>query len=344
MIFVSNFSTPSGMSTKLFNAAAKFHSSFENLFTGGSEYRKMMHSEASAAILKLAFQCTDLSKIVANHIKYPWSDIISKNAASLRDDMLTEYIGTLNQWKKEMAMERNKYTRYVHFPRMTPAILPYFKKLIGDELSLMESFKQYQRLDTRASTEIARECCIIIAMQAARLVSTLVGMVDRVGSDAVIKLLSDPIVSYMKQVTVCKANNKQKFEIINQLQARNVPDSSAVTRLSSETLYVISHIKNQDDYRGFAFVDSSVHTTANEKKNASITYIEIMPSYRNMSLGKELIQWIKTTARDNGFSSLCTESLNPHVSFWTKCGFKIHEKDNIATWDTNPMLIENIVN
>jgi GNAT superfamily N-acetyltransferase len=332
------------MSTRFFNTAAKVHAAFDNLFTGGSEHRHMMHSEASAAILKLACRYTDLSNFLAIHLCCPWSDFIVKNAIRLKDDLLTEYDGAWNRWKKEAAMEKNGYTPRVDFPRTTLAKTAYYRMVIEEESNLMESVNQFRRLVSCATVETVREHGRILAMQAARLISILIGMVDKAASNVVIQLLSDPIVCYIKQVAVCKANNKQKFEIINRLEANKIPYSSAGTLICNQTLYVISHIHNPDEYYGFAFVDCSVHTAAGEKTDARIIYVEINPSHRNMSLGRELIQWIKTTARDNGYTLLSSAPRISHATFWVKCGFKILEKEKIAVWNTNLMCIENIVN
>ena len=334
------------MSIRFFKTAANVHIAFDNLFTGGSEHRNMMHSEASAAILKLACRCTDLSNFLAAHLCCPWSDFIVKNATRLKDDLLTAYDGAWNRWKKEEALKKKGYATRFDFPRMILANTTNYRIVMEEESNLMESVDQFKRLVPRATTETVNENGKKIALQTARFISLLIGMVDKAASDVTIQLLSDPVVCFIKQVTVRKANNKQKFEIINRLQANKISYLSVGIRLCNQTLYVISHIHHPDDYYGFAFVDSSVHMTADAKKDANIIYIEINQIHRNMSLGRELIQWIKTTARENGYTSLFTTSHtgSSHAQFWVKCGFKIDGKEKIAVWNTNPMCIENIVN
>ena len=337
-------------SLRFLKVARMMHKSFENIFKGGAEHRRMMHSEASAAILKVASQCADISNLVAKHINCQWSDPTMINAQYVKDDLLTEYDKMMNQWVKEVAMEKNKCRPKFFFPRTTLAQKNGYREAIREEANLMESIHRYTALPLNSTIETRVESCWEIVIQTAALTYMLMRLADEKASFTPHQCLSAAVVNYRKQVTVNLASKEQKSEILNRLQAINKLASSIVMGLSNGHLYVISYTDDTKNYGGFVFVDSPVHMTATASKDARITYIETLPGHRKSSLAKRLVYWIQTTARENGYTSLYSTSILHVTAFWVECGFKIQESVDsgkmieVATYDMNPMRIENLVN
>ena len=335
------------MAFKFLKMSSKLHNSFQNIFAGGAEYRNMMHSEASAALLKVAFQCMDVSYFVAKHINCHWSEsnmIIAKN---LKENLMTEFDGMMNQWKKEVSVEKKKSTQFI---RITLAQNLGFRAAIKEEGELMGLISGYTQLPVNVRIEVREEFCKNIAMQASTLMSALTEMVYgkpvlKSPSSIQLCLLSTPS-NCNRQMTVGLASKEQKSEILNKLQTMKQFTSSAVMGLSNENLYAISYTEDTKKYCGFIFVNMPVHTMANLNRDARITYVEILPDHRKSLLAKGLLSWIQTSARDNGYVSLYSESLVPSESFWIKCGFKVQKERGckLAIYDMNPMNIENLVN
>lgn len=231
-----------------------------------------------------------------------------------------------------------------HVQRTTLSKISNYRIVVEEESELMESIEQFKTLTTYSPVHLVNEDGRTIAMKIAKFISTLIGIVDKTGSIYITQMLLDPIIYHIRQVTVHRASNKQKFEIVNKLQSKQISRLSAGEPIYNQTLYVISHIGDTDNYVGFAFVDCSVDVAAGDKTDARITYIEIDKGYRNMSLGRELIHWIKITARDNGYTSLSCTAQSSNPTFWIKCGFYIQGEREMVLCSTNMMRIENIVN
>ena len=337
-------------SLRFLKVARMMHKSFENIFKGGAEHRRMMHSEASAAILKVASQCADISNLVAKHIDCQWPDPDMINAQYVKDDLLMEYDKMMNQWIKEVAMEKNKCRPKYFFPRTTLAQKNGYRAAIQEEAKLMESIHRHTELPVNSTIEVRVENCWGIVIQTAALTSILVGLADERTSSGAHQCLPAAVINYKKQVTVDLASKEQKSEILNRLQTTNKFASSIIMGLSNGHLYVISYIDDIKNYGSFIFVDSPVHMAATEYKDARITYIETLPNHRKSSLAKRLVHWIQTTAGDHGYTSLYSTSILPNTTFWIECGFKVQEPVDsektieVVIYDMNPMRIENLVN
>ena len=201
------------MSLKFIKAAAKLHNSFENLFVGGAENRLMMHSEASAAIFRVACLCTDLSNLVAHHIDCGWSVFIVANAKNLKDDFVTEYDRAMNQWRKDVTMERRSIYK-TEFPRVSLYHqTSEYQAAIKEERNLMDSIREYSLVVKHTANGVREEYCRKIALQTAQLTSIIVGMVDKSTSSSIIHWLSGPILDTEKKLTIGLASKNQKVNI-----------------------------------------------------------------------------------------------------------------------------------
>jgi tRNA threonylcarbamoyladenosine modification (KEOPS) complex Cgi121 subunit len=342
------------LSLKFLKVTKMMHKSFENIFRGGAEHRRMMLPEASAAILKVASQCADISNLAAKNISCKWSEPAMINANYTKNDLLTEYDKRMNQWIKEAAMEKNKSRPRIAFPRTTVAQKNGYRAAIREETKLMETIHRYTELTANNTIETRVENCWEIVMQTAVLISTLIELADEKALSSSNQCLSATVTNYKKQVTVDLASKEQKSEILHRLQATNKIAYSIVLGLSNGHLYVISYADDTKNYCGFIFVDTPVHIAATSCKDARITYIETLQGHRKSPLARRLVHWIQTTARDSGYKSLYSTTIVPDTAFWVQCGFKVQDAvdsektfevvKKLVIYDMNPMRIENLVN
>ena len=325
---------------KFMRVANSVHKSFSNLFTGGAEHRKMMHPEACAAIVKVVCLCTDVSKFVAQHISCQWSSGIRYNASNLKDNMMTEYSQLLNQWRKHVAEEKMAFKTI--FPRTTLAQTKGFRAAIREETHLMELIKMYTKIQMNSPMQVRESHCKTIAVQAAALASVLTGLVKESELPGIQQCLTRlTVVNCTRKAVVNLASKEQKYAILTRLQSTN--NYAKVMALSNLNLYVISY--DTQHHCGFIFIDSPVHVChplTGNTRSAEIYYIETLPSHRKSSLAKRLLQWVKATAKKNGYQSLCTSSIKPSGTFWAKCGYRVEY--TTATLNLNPMSVENLVN
>ena len=324
---------------RFMHVAGSTHSSFCNLFYGGAEYRKMMESEKRAALVKLVCLCADISKFVAKHIACQWSGGLMLNAAKLKENMISEYSDLMNRWRKQVAMEREASKPI--FPRTTLSQTNGFKAAIREEEQLMQLIRMYSSLQ-KSSMEVMESHCRTIAIQAATLASVLTGMVKESALPSIHQCLTVAISNSTRNFVVALANKSQVSVVLNRLQSTKSLASSVVMELSNQTLYVFSYVGDADHYCGLIFLDTPVHTQAASTRRAKIAYIETLPYHRKCSVAKRLIQWIKTTAKENGYQSLYAESVMLCSVFWIKSGFHINAPDTAAC-NLDPMSVENLV-
>lgn len=324
-------------SPKFIQIAHSASKSFNYLFTGGSEHRKMMQQEAGAAIVKIMCLCTDISKFVAKHTSCQWSDGIIRISSNLKDDMLVEYTDLLNQWKKNVIVERRLRSP---FPRTTIAQTEGYKAAIREEKRLMELVDMYVKLQGNSAVQISH--CMTIVEQAAVLGEVLTGMVK-----ASLKISILPNIQ-VQEATVGLASKEQTSSILNHLQSARKLTSNVIMELGNCSLYVISY--DPSSYIGFAFIDAPVHialdrnslNSINSINSAKIAYIETLPNHRKTSIATRLLQWIKASAKDSGYKSLYVKSFLPNGNFWMKFGFTLGDSRAICTLD--PMCLENLIN
>lgn len=336
----SPVSLPNYANLKFMQIAGSAHRSFNNLFIGGAEHRKMMLPEANAALLNLVCKCIEISKFVAEHISCKWSPGIILSAENLKDNVSTEYSSLLNQWKKQVERERGTKTL---FPRTTLAQKTSFKAVLEEEKTLMEMIRTYTKIQMNSPMAVREELCKAIAAQTATLSAVLSGLVDEKLLPSIQKCLTLAIVNCMRRTVVSVATKEQKSGILNRLQHKKLA-FNVMMELGNCNLYVISY---DTDFVGFIFIDSPVHTMhkASESRKAKIAYIETLPGHRRCLLAKRMIQWAGYIAKENGYQSLYATSMLPNGIFWVKCGFSLENaKPKMAVLNLNPMNIENLVN
>jgi N-acetylglutamate synthase-like GNAT family acetyltransferase len=349
-------------SMQFVSIARKMYESFENLFTKGTQNRIMLCSEVDASILRVACRCIDISSFVSKHAHSKWSVPVMLNCKKLKENVLNEYEALVHKWKGEMILERKQRNvisamTYL-FPRITLTQKIGYQAAISEARKLMEHIKKYVKLPSDTKQQVREEYCLIIAEQTGRLTATLTGLVDETSAPIIQKYLSQAITSSKPTTVVRLANREQRSDILNQLQASRKFTSSVMMQLSNMHIYVIYHELEDDThditcYHGFVFVDLAVHMSASVdptiQRIAKIAYIEIKPAHRNAGLAKRLLQWIKLTARENGYQYLYSSTLSPNETFWTKCGFRLQKTigpkfDSIAICSVNPMSVDNLIN
>jgi hypothetical protein len=320
---------------------------FKDIFEGGAEHRRMMHSEASAAILQVASRCAETLMMLGKYSSYPWSIPILKNAASIKRVLLDEYSLALSSWRRERSIEKLVSMKNAIYHRITLAETPGFQNAIDEEATMMEHIDKYAEISrvpkqyTRAGG-VALHCEALV-LQVARFMCTLVGIIDKKAAKKVRAHVEEPVFN-SRRVFLGIATDRQKFEILHKLQEEKGLGSDEVLRLSHKTIFVMSHGAETEEYHGFIIVDTPFYMPAADKKTVEITHVEIASSYMETSLGREVTQWIKSTARGNGFKLLCSKTLKPSRDFWIECDFDVRERSGIAIFDLDPMIIENIIN
>lgn len=313
------------MTLKFLQIANSADQSFRNLFTGGTEHRKMMQPEVGAAIVRIAFLCSDISKFVAKHTSCDWSDDVMLSSSKLKDDMVVEYSDLLNQWKKSVVLE--KEARKPLFPRTTLAQTIGYKAVIREQKQLMELIGIYFKIQG----SVVASHCKTIAQQAGVLVDALKEMAKVILQSSICPTLS-------QRETVTLASKGQTSAILNRLQSHLT--SNIIMELGNCSLYVMSR---DSSYLGFVFLDTPVHTPKlNDSKSVKIAYIETLNGHRRTAIATKLLNWVKATAKDNGYKSLYVKSFLPNGKFWMKFGFTLGKAQ--ATCCLDPMCLDNLIN
>jgi hypothetical protein len=322
------------------------HEMFENLFKGGAEYRQLMHSEASAAILRVVSGCIETLKSLCRHGNYSWSDDLKQSADYIKMIIIEEHKSIFNQWRHESAVEKAVSMKNTLYPRITLSETAEFKDLIEEETNLMEYFKGYVKMFSSSTSVKSADRHAIhseaVALQAIRVTTMLIRVIDQNAAKKIQCHLERPILN-SKRLFMGLANDWQKFEILSRLQEEEGLDSKGVISLSNETIYVMSHQLDADKYHGFFLVDRPLHLPADTHQTVWISHFKISPSHKESLLRKEVMKWIKSTARKSGFRALISKSLKPSMRFWLDHGFVIQTRQGLATFNLDPMSIENIV-
>jgi hypothetical protein len=337
------------MSYRVVAASKKLHKAFEDIFKGGGENRQMMHSEASAAILQVVSRCTEMLRLLGKYSNYAWSAPLMQNAENIKHLLQEEFSLALINWRQEKTIEKLVSMKNTFYNRITLANAPGFQYVIDEETALMHHIDAYsemsktsnQSCDTNAGT-LALHCEALV-FRIARLAFMMIAIIDGKAAGKIRAHIEEPIFN-TRRAFLGIATDKQKFEILYRLQEEKGLDSKEVLLLSQETILVMSHGVKSEDYHGFIIADTPFYTTAADKKTVVINHIEFASSHTETNLGREVVRWMTSTARGNGFKLLSTNTLKPSKKFWLDCGFDVREGSGIATYDLDPMSIENIVN
>lgn len=318
------------------------HAVFEDHCIGKNAIREQLPNEMKFSIFVVASRFLEAAELFAYNSCTQWSDVATSIVTELNGTIMVKYAEAWELWKEE---KKTEYRKGSVFPRSKLADKIGYKAILDEEMQLIRLVKDFFDTPKNRSVKDRGMRMGNLVLQIATLAAGIVGIVDYDLGNSVQQRLTHAVVDYPKQTAVYLANAEQRLLVIKRLKERRSFEYDAILKMSNQNIYVIT-CGAEMQVCGYVFVNLPIHLPPQKNKDATITFIETLPGHRRYSLASKLLEGIKLTARNNGYRSICAESLAPDPLFWVKCGFVpyMDRKIRHATCCLDKMSFMNILN
>jgi hypothetical protein len=318
------------------------HAVFEDHCTGKNANREQLPNEMKFSILIVASRFLEAAELFARNSCTQWTEVATSTVTELNGAIMVKYADAWELWKEE---KKTEFHNGSVFPRSKLADRIGYKAMLDEEMQLIKLVKDFIHTPKNRSARDKGVRMGNLVLQIATLAAGIVGVVDCELGNSVQQRLTHAVVDYPRQTAVYLANTEQRSLVIKRLKERRNFEYDAILKMSNQNIYVIT-CGAEMQVCGYVFVNLPIHLPPQKNKDAIITFIETLPGHRRYSLASKLLEGIKLTARNNGYRSICAESLAPDPLFWIKCGFVpyMDKKIRHATCCLDKMSFMNILN
>ena len=328
---------------KLYKLSKLSSNLFDENFTGRNAHRDMLTPEMNAAILITASRFIDVVKMFAFYSGAQWANTIKHNADQINKEVMDGYDNFLDQWNAQ----KQKISKGKIIDRYKLVCQIGYKDIMDIKTQLMNVIHGYTHLPKDCPFRVRVSYMEVAILQLADLIASLIGLVDKNMAFSVKQHLSIAVVNSNRRVTIGPASKEQRKKILNRLQESKRFNSGTIMSMSIENIYALSFEGDTRNVCAYAITKLPVHVKAAEAKDIMVTYIETIPGLRWSGLARELLEYLQTTAKDNGYLRMYTVNFQPSNVFWAKCGFeqRVHSfSEPIGFCMLDKMSLTNLLN
>lgn len=318
------------------------HAVFEDNCTGRNAVREQLPNEMRFSLLVVASRFLEVAELFAHNSCTQWSEVATSTVTQLNGAVMVKYAEAWELWRDEKNKEFHKGDV---FPRSRLSDKIGYKAILDEEMQLVRLVKDFTYTPKNSVLRDRGVRMGNLVLQIATLAAGIIGIVDSDLGVSVQKRLTHAVVDYPRETAVYLANAEQKSFVIKRLMERGSFEYDSIMKMSNQHIYVIT-CGSEMQVCAYVCVNLALHLPPLKNKDATITFIETLPGHRRYSLASKLLDGIKITAKNNGYRSICAESLKPDPLFWAKNGFIPYMDKRIrhATCCLDKMSFMNILN
>lgn len=315
---------PHSFSIMLTKEMRSVNDSFRLLFNKHEQILNI--TDLDMRILMLTSRFASLLTLIARGIERPWAIRMAKDGSCIVDDTLVSYNKLSVRFKNE---ESAKDCLLMIDPnaKASPRMALCQKLGYKDALKAHKAFSRSSRSYTTLSKDVSeferatqrRD----IGEKIYCVIQALMGLVHEVPMDRQMKLINTIVNDTANPAFICPASSYYIDQIVIQMQSAHFLLDTAIEELKRNHFYIFYYTNGSLDFQGFFILDQQVHYRTTEPKQINILHCETKKEHRKRNIAKRMLQWIKDTARQNGYSSLCATPAQPNDVFWERCGFTV---------------------